>query len=324
MSSKQAPEYIRKIVKFGEKELELFSIDGLTWSSRPEELHLIQERRENSRVSFGDKRIAPRPGGANRLIPKKGVKSSGGDNSYLGDEEEVENEAGLIIGDQEEESLIIPKIRGSGRSILDKEDSFETEDLDEVDTDDSNASDEGDDGEVSEEVVSGKGKRHIKAPKSGVSSKTLKTQKKIKLDTKLSNPASSVREKRKGAAQNKIRGNSNQMVVSQPRDNVEKNDAGKSKTEVKEISSKKSDKKAKSVISSSKVSASVIEKKVDKNNSNLVKSEPKKGSNKASKQTKVVISPLKKNISSKKAVATKKITEKKTNQTKKKKQIKRK
>lgn len=44
--------YQSKTVRFQGKELQLFSLDGFTWSSRKDELEIIKERQENARVSF--------------------------------------------------------------------------------------------------------------------------------------------------------------------------------------------------------------------------------------------------------------------------------
>ncbi len=44
--------YQSKKVFFQGQELELFSLDGHTWSSRKDELEVIKDRQENARVSF--------------------------------------------------------------------------------------------------------------------------------------------------------------------------------------------------------------------------------------------------------------------------------
>lgn len=45
-------KYLSKSVKFGSKTLVLYSIDGLTWSSKRDELSQIQERQEAQRVTL--------------------------------------------------------------------------------------------------------------------------------------------------------------------------------------------------------------------------------------------------------------------------------
>ena len=46
-------KYSQKTVRFGGKEITLFSLDGITWSSRKEELEAIMERHEQEKASFG-------------------------------------------------------------------------------------------------------------------------------------------------------------------------------------------------------------------------------------------------------------------------------
>lgn len=60
-------KYLTKSVTFSGKEITLFSLDGLTWSTRRSELLTIKERQERDRVSFaalkeedGETRIIPR------------------------------------------------------------------------------------------------------------------------------------------------------------------------------------------------------------------------------------------------------------------------
>lgn len=50
--TKKKSKYLTKTVKFGEKQFTLFSLDGVTWSSRRDELHMILERQEQERKSF--------------------------------------------------------------------------------------------------------------------------------------------------------------------------------------------------------------------------------------------------------------------------------
>lgn len=50
--TKKKTKYLTKHVKFGEKQFTLFSLDGITWSSRREELHMILERQEQERKAF--------------------------------------------------------------------------------------------------------------------------------------------------------------------------------------------------------------------------------------------------------------------------------
>ena len=50
--TKKASKYQIKKVSFQNGEMELYSLDGHTWSSRKEELAVIEQRREDSKVSF--------------------------------------------------------------------------------------------------------------------------------------------------------------------------------------------------------------------------------------------------------------------------------
>ncbi|MBN8547841.1 MAG: hypothetical protein J0M12_00850 [Deltaproteobacteria bacterium] len=50
--NKKKSKYVTKTVKFGDKQFTLFSLDGVTWSSRKDELHMILERQEQERKSF--------------------------------------------------------------------------------------------------------------------------------------------------------------------------------------------------------------------------------------------------------------------------------
>lgn len=50
----QKSKYLTKVVKFGNKSLTLYSLDGLTWSSRRAELQAIKERQEANRVTFAE------------------------------------------------------------------------------------------------------------------------------------------------------------------------------------------------------------------------------------------------------------------------------
>lgn len=46
------PKYHEKTVSFGGQPLKLYSLDGVTWSSKKEELHHIQERHEKQRLAL--------------------------------------------------------------------------------------------------------------------------------------------------------------------------------------------------------------------------------------------------------------------------------
>ena len=46
------PKYHEKTVSFGGQALKLYSLDGVTWSSKKEELHHIHERHEKQRLAL--------------------------------------------------------------------------------------------------------------------------------------------------------------------------------------------------------------------------------------------------------------------------------
>lgn len=52
MSDKKRIKYLTKVVKFGGKDLTLYSIDGVTWSSKKNELLEIQDRHEKQRAAL--------------------------------------------------------------------------------------------------------------------------------------------------------------------------------------------------------------------------------------------------------------------------------
>ena len=52
MNAKSKAKYQTKTTTFGKQKVTLYSIDGLTWSSRPNELDAIKERHEAQRITF--------------------------------------------------------------------------------------------------------------------------------------------------------------------------------------------------------------------------------------------------------------------------------
>jgi hypothetical protein len=68
MSDKKRIKYLSKTVAFQGKQISLFSIDGVTWSTRKQELLEIKERQERDKVSFaaikeedGETRVIAKP-----------------------------------------------------------------------------------------------------------------------------------------------------------------------------------------------------------------------------------------------------------------------
>ena len=54
MSDAKKLKYLTKTVRFGPNTVTLYSIDGLTWSSKKQELAVIKDRLENQRVTLGE------------------------------------------------------------------------------------------------------------------------------------------------------------------------------------------------------------------------------------------------------------------------------
>jgi len=54
MTEGQKAKYLTKRVKFGEREVILYSLDGATWSTRRDELQIIRERQEAQRITLSD------------------------------------------------------------------------------------------------------------------------------------------------------------------------------------------------------------------------------------------------------------------------------
>jgi hypothetical protein len=75
MNAKKHPDYIEKKVRLGEEELVLYSLDGQTWTSRPDELEVIKERRETGKVTMEKKGPAAKPT-MRRMLPKRSNSNS--------------------------------------------------------------------------------------------------------------------------------------------------------------------------------------------------------------------------------------------------------
>lgn len=52
MAEKKRSKYLTKTVKFAGQSLVLYSLDGLTWSTKRQELQSIKERQDNQRVTL--------------------------------------------------------------------------------------------------------------------------------------------------------------------------------------------------------------------------------------------------------------------------------
>jgi hypothetical protein len=92
--NKKKAKYLSKSVKFAGKTVTMYSLDGATWSTRKEELHLILERQEQERASF------------NQLLGEAKAKEEGeespeAETDYERAAPEIEDEAILPIEDEE-------------------------------------------------------------------------------------------------------------------------------------------------------------------------------------------------------------------------------
>jgi len=54
MSQKRKGAYLTKETRFGGTKVILYSLDGVTWSSRKDELHVIAERHEKEKITFNE------------------------------------------------------------------------------------------------------------------------------------------------------------------------------------------------------------------------------------------------------------------------------
>lgn len=91
MNTKKKVKYISKTVAFQGKQISLFSIDGITWSTRKQELMEIKERQERDKVSFA---AIKEENGETKVVPKPATGAS--------NDEEEEGEEGYEAGAESE------------------------------------------------------------------------------------------------------------------------------------------------------------------------------------------------------------------------------
>ena len=92
---KKPGKIITKTISFGGKKVTLYSLDGNTWSSRKDELAIIQERQETGRITLaGDK--GKEQSRFNRP-PVKFQKKNADDEET---DEELENDEDLALDDE--------------------------------------------------------------------------------------------------------------------------------------------------------------------------------------------------------------------------------
>ena len=80
--SRRSQKLLKKTTSFGGTEMTLYSLDGSTWSSRPDELEQIKERHEKQRVQMDAS-----AGGDDSADSKK---ESGTDGKAKGDEKDLD------------------------------------------------------------------------------------------------------------------------------------------------------------------------------------------------------------------------------------------
>ena len=88
--NKKKQKYLTKTVKFGEKQFTLFSLDGVTWSSRKDELHMILERQELERKSF------------NQIIGEQPAEKAAEDGASKEEKDVDDDVADLIVPEDDE------------------------------------------------------------------------------------------------------------------------------------------------------------------------------------------------------------------------------
>jgi len=105
MSSKGKLKYMQKSVKFRGAQLTLYSLDGMTWSSRKQELTHILERQETQRITFGQIKGGPSSGGS-------GASKSEDGEEKIEEEEFEEDQAFLLARQDVIDDEVIAKPKG--------------------------------------------------------------------------------------------------------------------------------------------------------------------------------------------------------------------
>jgi hypothetical protein len=111
MASKRDGIY-HKSVSFGGKSMTLYSLDGFTWSSRKDELHLIEERREAQKVTAAQlKGEVPVEGAAAPAVAKPAPPSLRARPHLNLQKEKVEHPAEALIREQKKQEKQDKKLR---------------------------------------------------------------------------------------------------------------------------------------------------------------------------------------------------------------------
>ena len=85
MAEKKKVKYLTKSIRFGTKEITLYSIDGSTWSSRKDELLTILERHEAERL---------------KLLASMGEVKAEATEENSSEKESKEDDSPMIMGDE--------------------------------------------------------------------------------------------------------------------------------------------------------------------------------------------------------------------------------
>jgi len=105
MSDVKKLKYLTKTVKFGSNSLTLYSIDGLTWSSKKQELTVIKDRLENQRVTLGGVKSEDDEGAKDK--PEKDDEPVV---TSTDDDDEVPVKAAKVDADDEDDDLIVEDV----------------------------------------------------------------------------------------------------------------------------------------------------------------------------------------------------------------------
>lgn len=108
MNDAKKLKFQSKVVRFGSHSITLFSIDGVTWSTRRDELQRILERHEQERLGLAN--LKDPSGGAGKGKPAKGPKkaaASDAEGAAIVDPEVEEEEGDEDIADADIEPAIV-------------------------------------------------------------------------------------------------------------------------------------------------------------------------------------------------------------------------
>jgi len=107
--TQQREEYLTKTIRFGSGTMTLYSLDGQTWSSRPDELTNIKERQEQQRlVLMGKKEEAEEAGeGGISFGSAPKAKDESDDSEVL----EADGNEPFVLDDEVEEEITVAPVK---------------------------------------------------------------------------------------------------------------------------------------------------------------------------------------------------------------------